>query len=189
MVQIKKAGLLTSSASLILTGCMASAKDYHDEGDKQQPKQDYIDMRDVEREVAEMQPKLIAKAYEEKWEQEAKEQAEKEAKAKAEAEEKEKAAKVEAEEKEKAAQAEEEEEQEQSEQEANDPASMTPVEKAQWENATFADVHERANYLQAHPNHFNNIVSDADNKAYLNALDDRLETSGEMQMEFILNGQ
>ncbi len=86
MVQIKKAGLLTLSASLILTGCMASAKDDHEEGDKQQPKQDYIDMRDVEREVAEMQPKLIAKAYEEKWEQEAKEQAEKEAKDKLEQE-------------------------------------------------------------------------------------------------------
>ena len=82
------------------------------------------------------------------------------------------------------------EEEEQRVQQSVDPANMTAVEKAQWENANFADVHERANYLMAHPNHLNNIVtSDSVIKAYLNALNDDLQSSGELQTETILNGE
>lgn len=69
---------------------------------------------------------------------------------------------------------------------AQNPANMGPVAKAQWENNNFADVHERANYLVANPNHLANITSDADTKAYLVALNDSLQSSGELQTEFML---
>ena len=70
------------------------------------------------------------------------------------------------------------------------PSNMGAVEKARWENNKFADVHQRANYLNSHRNHFNNIISsDEQVKAYLNALNDYLQTSGEMQTEALLNGE
>lgn len=68
-------------------------------------------------------------------------------------------------------------------QQPNDPITM-----AQWENETFADIHERANYLAEHPNYFPNW-NDEQTLLYLQTLGDNLKTSGEMQTQFILEAE
>ncbi|MBD3107783.1 hypothetical protein IEO70_05340 [Bacillus sp. AGMB 02131] len=77
----------------------------------------------------------------------------------------------------------EKEEAEQAETELQQPDD--PIMMAQWENETFADIHERAIYLEEHPNYFPNWT-DEQTLLYLQTLSDNLKTSGEMQIQFIL---
>ena len=79
----------------------------------------------------------------------------------------------------------EKEEAEQAEIEAQQ--SNGPITMAQWENNTFTDVHERANYLADHPNYFPNW-NDEQTLLYLQTLSDNLKTSGEMQTQYLLEG-
>lgn len=139
---------------------------------------EYVDLTELEDTTLVGQRTLKVEGLKAQFEEEWKVEQERIAKEKVEAERK---AKEEAEAKEKA----------EAEEEAKaNPANMGAVEKAQWENNNFSDVHERANYLVANPNHLNNVVGDDTvTMTYLNTLNDDLQFSGELQTETILNGE
>lgn len=82
------------------------------------------------------------------------------------------------------------EEQQRKEEQSNkyptDPQGM-----AQWENNNFADVHERANFLNGNYEYTSvwNNWNDDDTLLYLQTLNDYLQTSGELQTETMLSGE